>query len=155
MARIPKPVAGLIFRYGYLWLEESKSGRIDSAKDRPSCIVARVVESAETSLKIAGGGGLEVGDVIVFPITSRPRRSDDIAVELTPDDMRACGLDPKAPSWVVVSEFNADTWPNADLSLVPGTDKFEYGMAPPGLLKRIGQKFIEARRLQRVVGVKR
>jgi hypothetical protein len=155
MARIPKPAPGLIFRYGYLWLEEAKGGRVDSAKDRPSCIIARVIEGAETSLRIAGGARLEAGDVIVFPITRSPRRFAGLAVELTPDDKRACGLDPEAPSWVVVSEFNADTWPNADLSLIPGTEKFEYGMAPPGLLKRIGQKFLEARRLQRVIGVKR
>jgi hypothetical protein len=56
---------------------------------------------------------------------------------------------------MVVSEFNADSWPNADLSLIPGTDRFDYGVAPPGLLKRIAQRFIEARRLQRQIGVKR
>jgi hypothetical protein len=155
MARVPKPAPGLIFRYGYLWLAESQSGRIDSSKDRASCIIARVAEGGDVSLKISGGAKLEPGDVIVFPITRRPPASDVITVELTADDKRVCGLDPEEPSWVVVSEFNADTWPNADLSLVPGTDKFEYGMAPPGLLKRIGQKFIEARRLQRIIGVKR
>ena len=117
-------------------------------------LIARVAEGADTSLEIVGGDGLSAGDVIVFPVTRRPRRSDDIAVELTADDKRVCGLDPEEPSWVVVSEFNADTWPNADICLIPGLDKFEYGKAPPGLLKRIGQKFLEARRL-RVVGVKR
>jgi hypothetical protein len=56
---------------------------------------------------------------------------------------------------LVVTEFNADIWPNYDMSVVPGTDKFEYGMAPPGLLGRIGRAFAEARRQNRVVGVKR
>ena len=112
-------------------------------------------EGADTTLKIAGGAKLAAGDVIVLPITTFPPTSQDIAVELTADDKRACGLNPKAPSWVIVSEFNADTWPNSDLRLVPGANKIEYGMAPPGLLKRIGQKFIEARRLQLVAGIKR
>ena len=95
------------------------------------------------------------GDVIALPITRRPRHSGDIAVELTADDKRACGLDPEEPSWVVVSEFNADIWPNGDLSLIPGTDRFEFGVAPPGLMRRIAQRFLEARGLQRQVGVKR
>lgn len=58
-------------------------------------------------------------------------------VERTPDEKRICRLDPGRRSWLVVTEFNADIWPNADMSLVPGTERFDYGMAPPGLPGRI------------------
>jgi hypothetical protein len=155
MARVRNPVPGLVFRYGYVWLDDYRRGRADPAKDRPARIIARVAEGADASLEIAGGLKLSPGDLIALPITRRPQHSDDMAVELTADDKRACGLDPEEPSWVVVPEFNADIWPNADLSIIPGTDRFEFGVAPPGLMRRIAQKFLEARRLRRQVGIKR
>lgn len=153
MAPIPEPRPGLLFRYGYLWLDERKSGRIDSSKDRPSCIVARVA-GAGADLR-AVDGKVEEGDVIIFPITTKPLRSGTHGVELTPEDKRRCGLDPESPSWVIVSEFNADVWPNADMSIIPGRDRFDYGMANPGLLRRIGQGFAQARRATPVIGIKR
>ncbi len=153
MARIPEPKPGLLFRYGYLWLEEGKSGRSDPSKDRPACIVARVAETT-ASLQVIGGD-IEPGDVIIFPITTRPPRHGSVGVELSADEKRQCGLDPEFPSWVIVSEFNADVWPNADMSLIPGRDRFDYGVAHPGLMRRIGHKFAEARRTTRVLGIKR
>lgn len=154
MTRIPEPVPGLLFRYGYLWLEEHRSGRVDPSKDRPACIVARVTQE-HSSLKTDDGSLLAPGDVVILPITTKPPRTGIYAVELAPDEKRLCKLDPEYPSWVIVSEFNADTWPNADLRLIPGTNRFDYGMARSGLLKRIGEKFSEARQAGRVLGVKR
>jgi hypothetical protein len=154
MARIPEPSPGLLFRYGYLWLEEYRNGRIDPSKDRPACIIARVTHG-RSSLKIVDDAAVAPGDVIILPITSRPPRVGTFVAELTPDEKQLCKLDPEYPSWVIVSEFNADTWPNADLRLIRGTDRFDYGMAQPGLLRRIGEKFSEARRANRVLGVKR
>jgi hypothetical protein len=78
-----------------------------------------------------------------------------LSIEMNLDDKRACGLDVRVPSWVIVSEFNLDVWPNADLSLVPGTDRFHYGVAPPGLMRRIARGFLEARRLQLQSGLRR
>jgi hypothetical protein len=153
MAPIPEPKPGLLFRYGYLWLEERKSGRIDPSKDRPACIVARVTDTT-TNLQVIGGN-LEPSDVIIFPITTRPPRYGSIGVELGADEKRQCGLQPELPSWVIVSEFNADIWPNADISLIPGRDRFDYGVARPSLMRRIGNKFAEARRTIKVLGIKR
>jgi hypothetical protein len=153
MASIPEPVPGLIFRYGYLWLEEYRSGRIDPSKDRPACIIARVAQNI-SSLKVADAA-IAPGDVIILPITTRTPPAGAFAVELTADEKRLCSLDPDYPSWVIVSEFNADTWPNADLRLIHETNRFAYGMARPGLLRRIGEKFAEARRAAVVLGVKR
>jgi hypothetical protein len=58
-------------------------------------------------------------------------------------------------SWVIVSEFNADIRPNAELSLVPEIGEFFYGVARPGLLVRIGRAFAETHATRRIVGVKR
>jgi hypothetical protein len=50
---------------------------------------------------------------------------------------------------------NADVWPNADMSIIPGRDRFDYGMASPSLLRRIGRGFAQARIATPVVGIKR
>ncbi|HEX3442716.1 MAG TPA: hypothetical protein VHT93_20450 [Pseudolabrys sp.] len=153
MASIPEPTPGLIFRYGYVWLEEYRNGKVDPSKDRPACIVARVAQGS-SSFKVADTT-IAPGDVIILPITTKPPRAGIFAVELTADEKRLCRLNPDYPSWVIVSEFNADTWPNADLRLIQETNRFDYGMARPGLLRRIGEKFTEARRANMVLGVKR
>jgi hypothetical protein len=157
MARIPEPVPGLIFRYGYLWLAEFRQGRTDPAKDRPACIVLRVADAADLGLHVAGARAapLGPGDVVILPITTQRPPTGQVAIELSPDEKRLCRLDPGVPSWVIVSEFNADIWPNADLSLVPETGEFFYGIARPGLLARIGRAFADARRTRRIIGVKR
>lgn len=155
MARIPDPVPGLIFRYGYLWLEEFEKKRIDPSKDRPACILMRVVGKASPGLRTTGASAIAPGDVIIFPITTRRPPRNAVAVELSVDDKRLCRLDPEVPSWLVVSEFNADSWPNADISLVPGTNQFAYGFAPPGLMHRIRRSLAGAAHRKTVVGVKR
>ena len=153
---IREPVRGLIFRYGSLWLEEFRQGR-SAAKDRPACIVIRVGDDADTGLRVAGGQAarLDPGDVVILPITTRRPSADQTGVELSPDETALCRLDPGVWSWVIVSEFNADIWSNADLSLVPETGAFAYGVARPGFLARIGRAFAEARRARPIVGVKR
>ena len=155
MAHIPEPTPGLIFRYGYLWLEEYRKGRTDPSKDRPACIIARMAQHADHSLKIVDDVAVEPGDVIILPITTKPPGTGQISVELTADEKRLCRLNPDFPSWLIVSEFNADIWPNADLSLIPGTNRIDYGIARPGLMKRIGQEFRQAWRANRVFGIKR
>jgi hypothetical protein len=155
MAPIPDPIPGLIFRYGYLWLQEFKQKRVDPSKDRPACIVMQVADKVDPSLKTVDATAIAPGDVIILPITTQPPRPGDVSIELTADEKRLCRLDPEAPSWLIVSEFNADVWPNADLSLIPGINQFAYGIAPHGLMRRIGQKFADARRTRSVLRVKR
>jgi hypothetical protein len=155
MARIPDPTPGLIFRYGYLWLAISRRNRNSPTKDRPACIVMQVGSAVDPSLRTAGGSMIQARDVIILPITTRPPSIDVVAIELSPDEKRVCGLNPDGPSWVVVSEFNADTWPNADIVPISDTGQFRYGIAPPGLMRRISRAFAEARRTRRVIGVKR
>ena len=157
MARIPDPVPGLIFRYGYLWLAEFRQGRVDPIKDRPACIVIRVADPADARLSVAGAqpAPLDPNDVVLLPIATRRPSADQLGVELSPEEKSLCRPDPAVRSWVIVSEFNADVWPNADLSLVPETGAFAYGVARPGLLARVGRAFAEARRSRRIVGVKR
>jgi hypothetical protein len=56
-------------------------------------------------------------------------------------------MDPKhaeEPSWVVVSEYNVDEWPNAGLSPVPG--KREVCAYPPALFAAVEVRFVELAR---------
>jgi hypothetical protein len=56
--------------------------------------------------------------VVLLPITHPPPLGDTVAIEIPPKIRQAIGLD-DAPSWVVVSEYNVDEWPNAGLAPVP------------------------------------
>jgi hypothetical protein len=155
MAPIPAPLPGLIFRYGYLWLDEFRKRRTAPAKDRPACIVMQVATASDAKLQTMGPFNVQSGDVIILPITTRAPRPEDMAIELTANEKRLCRLDPEVPSWLIVSEFNADTWPSADMALVPGTNQFEYGFATPGLMRRVVGTFAKARQARRICGVKR
>ena len=57
--------------------------------------------------------------VVLLPITHTPPDRDTIGIEIPIKVKQAIGLD-DAPSWVIVSEYNIDEWPNAGLSPVPG-----------------------------------
>jgi hypothetical protein len=155
MARVPDLTPGLIVRYGYLWLTEFRQQRTDPSKDRPACVVMQILDEQAPRLEVVGGDTPAPGDVVILPITTRPPEPDALAIELTASEKRVCGLDAAIPSWLILSEFNVDTWPNADLALVPGTNRFDYGVAPPGLMSRISQRFVGAARTRRVIGVRR
>jgi len=103
---IPEPSPGLVVRYDYLWSREAAAGRIQG-KERPACLV--VASDSKTKPRF----------VVLLPITHSPPLGDTVAIEIPPKIRQAIGLD-DAPSWVVVSEYNVDEWPNAGLAPVPG-----------------------------------
>ena len=155
VARIPKPEPGLIFRYGYVWLREHKEGKENASKDRPACILLQLQSNTNRRNNEKTQTQVNDGDVIILPITTQPPDSDMFSVELSVEDKERCGLDPETPSWIIVSEYNTDQWPNADLRAVPGTGEFYYGVAPPGLMKRIREQFKKAREAKKTFGFKR
>lgn len=126
----PEPTPGLVVRYDYLWSREAAAGR-DQGKDRPTCLVA-----ASDSLT-------RPRYVVLLPITHTPPDGDTVGIEIPTKVSQAIGLDDER-SWVVVSEYNVDEWPNAGLSPLPGgPSKFSYGFVPPGLFKMIKAKFLQ------------
>lgn len=129
---IPEPSPGLVIRYDYLWSREAAVGRTQG-KDRPACLVA-ASDSASTPRF-----------VVLLPITHSPPTGDTIAIEIPVKVRQSIGLDDE-PSWVVVSEYNVDEWPNAGLSPVPGKADFAYGFIPPGLFAAIKARFLELAR---------
>ncbi len=129
---LPKPVAGLILRYSYLWYREHLEGRDEGQKDRPCAIVAalRVDEAGDTR-------------VLVLPITHTPPDHPALAVEIPAAVKRRLQLD-DARSWVVLSEWNEFVWPSPDLRRLPGANdaSVAYGMLPPALFAAVREKFM-------------
>jgi hypothetical protein len=96
------------------------------------------------------------GDTIVavVPVTHRPPKRPDEAVEVPPAVKKRLGLD-EARSWVVVSEINRFVWPGPDLRPVSHAEpeRFDYGFLPPRLFRRVLDRFeatVAARRLRTV-----
>lgn len=100
-------------------------------KDRSACLVAASDSQAEPRF------------VVLLPISHTPPDADTIGIEIPVRVKQAVGFD-DAPSWVIVSEYNVDEWPNGGLSAVLGKpDEFRCDFIPPGLFARIKAKFLE------------
>lgn len=65
--------------------------------------------------------------VLLLPITHAAPRGDNIGVEIPTAVCRQLGLDGEW-SWVIVSEYHVDQWPNAGLRSSPGR---------PGVLRTV------------------
>ena len=139
---LPAPSPGLVIRYDYLWRREASSGR-DHSKDRPACLVA------------ASDPLVSPRFVVILPITHTPPDPDTVGIEIPAKVRSALALD-DAPCWVIVSEYNVDTWPNAGLAPLPGRrGVFSYGFIPPGLFARVKAKFLELAERGHSLGVGR
>lgn len=139
---LPDPKPGLVVRYDYLWSREASAGR-DQGKDRPTCLVA-----ASDSLT-------RPRYVVLLPITHSPPDAGTVGIEIPAKVKQMIGLD-DAPSWVIVSEYNVDEWPNAGLTPIPGQPGiFSYGFIPPGLFAQIKAKFLELARQNKSGAVRR
>jgi len=139
---LPEPKPGLVIRYDYLWSREAAAGR-DQGKERPACLVA------------ASDSSLRPRFVVILPITHAPPGDDTAGIEIPARVGQALGLD-EAPSWVVVSEYNVDEWPNGGLAPLPGRpDVFSYGFIRPRLFARVKDKFLELSGQRQSSGVRR
>ncbi|MCC7462245.1 MAG: hypothetical protein IT480_07260 [Gammaproteobacteria bacterium] len=139
---IPEPSPGLVIRYDYLWSREAAAGR-QQGKDRPTCLVA------------ASDSATKPRFVVLLPITHAVPIGDTVAIEIPAKVRQAIGLDDE-PSWVVISEYNVDEWPNAGLSPIPGNPEvFAYGFIPPGLFATIKARLVELARENKSEAVKR
>jgi hypothetical protein len=139
---LPEPKPGLVIRYDYLWSHEASAGR-QQGKDRPACLVA------------ASDPEITPRFVVLLPITHVRPRDKTIGVAIPQKVRAALGLD-DIPSWVIVSEHNVDEWPNGGLTPIPShPSRFAYGFLPPGLFRRIKEKFLELAEQQRGTGVGR
>ncbi len=128
---LPKPHAGLVISYSYLWAEEAQKEKEEGVKTRPCAIVLsrQVVEDEYI--------------VTVVPITHTPPHDLDAVIEMSPALKEHLGLD-DIPSWIVLSEVNHFIWPGPDLRPVPNTNppEFTYGVLPPGYFRKLKEKLL-------------
>ncbi len=124
---LPRPEAGLVLSYAYLWHEEQREGQVEGRKDRP-CIILAVETIGDTRR------------VTLVPVTHSPPGSEGAAVELPSRVKAHLGLDDQ-PSWIVVNEANQFMWPGFDIRQAPGMES-AYGHIPPNLLLRINAAFL-------------
>ena len=139
---LPDPKPGLVIRYDYVWAHEALVGR-DQGKERPACLVAASDASASPRF------------VVILPITHTPPGQDTIGIEIPAKVKQSLGLD-AAPSWIIVSEYNVDAWPNGGLAPIPGSaGVFGYGFIPPGLFAEVKAKFLKLAGQRRSTAVRR
>ena len=139
---LPKPEPGLVIRYDYLWLRETKSARA-SGKERPACLLATLDDEANPRL------------VLILPITHSRPKGDTAGIEIPHAVARHLGLD-DSRSWIVISEANVDFWPNAGLMPIPGKrGGFAYGFLPPALFETVKSRFFDLFSKQRAGLVRR
>jgi hypothetical protein len=133
LASLPKPTAGLVIRYSYLWRSDYLRGLEEGQKDRP-CAIVLVVKD-----ELAGSR------VTVLPITHLPPSRPDEAIEIPADTKRRLGLDDER-SWVVLTEANRFLWPGPDIRrAIPNKqESFAFGELPYGLFVKIRTGFLRA-----------
>jgi hypothetical protein len=142
---LPRPVPGLVVRYGYLWAGEHLDGREEGRKDRPCAIIAAVRTEDVEAIR-----------VLVLPITHRPPEDARFAIEIPAIVKRRLRLD-GAQSWVVISEWNDFVWPGPDLRRLPDVDEstVAYGMLPPKLFAIVRDRFLALANAGAAVRVRR
>jgi hypothetical protein len=88
------------------------------------------------------GGALEV---TVLPITHRPPKNADWAIEIPAPVKRHLGLD-EAQSWIIIAEGNDFLWPGYDLRKIAHADRYDYGFLPPRFFNQVLKAFENLRR---------
>jgi hypothetical protein len=132
----------LVIRYDYLWTREAATGR-KQGKERPACLVAAMDSGASPRF------------VVILPITHTRPDKDTVGVEIPAKVREALGLD-DAPSWIIVSEYNVDEWPNGGLAPLPDRPSvFSYGFIPPRLFTQVKAGFLELYEKGRARGARR
>ncbi len=122
---MPLPKPGEVINFSYLWEREYREGRDEGIKDRPVAVVLVRQMVDETT------------QLIVVPMTTKPPRKDQVAIEV-PQAVRAqLGLSAER-SWVIVDEENRFAWPGYDIRPIKGKEpSISYGFVPSGLFRQI------------------
>jgi hypothetical protein len=136
---LPAPEPGLVISYSYLWRSEYEQGREEGVKDRPCAIILVTAEAEGKTV------------VTVVPITHTPPQPEDEAIEIPPVVKRRLGLDVDR-CWAVASEVNRFVWPGPDLRPVSRgePDRFDYGLLPPALFRRVRDRLLACAAAQRI-----
>ena len=134
---LPDPVPGLVLHYSYLWEAEFIRGFGEGKKNRPCVIVLTITQ--EQGFRI----------INVVPISHVRPSEEGVAVEIPAGTKYRLGLD-EDRSWIYYNEANRFVWPGFDLHPVPGTNRYDYGIVPPGLYRQIRDRFLAMARSRKL-----
>ena len=129
---LPEPQPGLVISFNYRWRREYEEGLEHGLYPRPCAIVLAVRQQAG-----------EAPNVLVVPITTKPRSQPQRAVEIPPAVERHQGLEVEIGSWAIVDELNSFVWPGFDLA-PDSQGRLSHGLLPPRLYDRIRQGVLDA-----------
>jgi hypothetical protein len=140
---VPELTAGLVVRYEYQWHRRSVAGATGADKDHPACVVATFRRQ-----------GRAEDFVVYLPISHTQPAGDEDGVELPDDAKRKAGLD-SGRQWILISEYNLDTWPT-DLRQIPNRPGvFHYGHLPPSMFRIVVGMFWDRYKEKRLRQVNR
>ena len=165
MTAIPTPVPGLVFRYDYLRTHEASAG-VENGKERPACVLlelepGEVIEGANIIDEVSGETSVDFtargGEVLILLIQTDPPGPNQVGAKLSIETKQLIGLRTTEESYVILSEFNIDVWPNAGIKTIPhSTGQFAYpGKMLGPLMSAIARKVIDLRQRSLIHGVVR
>jgi hypothetical protein len=93
---VSDPRAGEVWRYPFLWDQQSKQGETEGRKERPTAIVAAVHDA---------GGSLFLA---LLPISTQRPAKGRISLAIPEIEARRIGLTSAQPLWVIIDEYNHD-----------------------------------------------
>ncbi len=128
---------GHILRYSYLWHWQHLEGREEGDKDRP-CLVLALVTTLEDGTPV----------VRVLPITHKPPKTVDEAVEIPPSVKERLRLDDER-SWIVLTESKPLRLAGGRICDPLDTESGYYGPLPPALFAEVKRRFVELARTGR------
>jgi hypothetical protein len=122
-----------VVRYEYQWHRRSAAGATGADKDHPACVVVTFRRQ-----------GRPEDFVIYLPISHTQPTSDEASdeddIELPDDVKRKAGLDSRR-QWILVSEYNLDTWPTELRQIPRRPGVFHYGHLPPSMFRTVVAMF--------------
>lgn len=94
--------------------------------------------------------------LIVVPVTTRPPRDGDAAIEMPERVRRHLGLG-EARSWIVADEYNLFTWPGPDIRPIRRGHDIDprYGAIPGKLFEQVRTLMLDVARPGRLKVVRR
>jgi hypothetical protein len=127
----PKPEAGLVIRYSYLWQRDAEAGLQEGDKNNPCAIILALLRDGQAPF------------VRVLPITHSRPRDVESAIEIPLLTKQRLGLDDDQ-SWVILDEANDFAWPGPDLRPRANgkPETAAYGHLPAGFMKALREKLV-------------
>ncbi|EAB6718130.1 hypothetical protein DUP91_27830 [Salmonella enterica subsp. enterica] len=135
---MPKPSAGDVWLYPYLWRRQYDAGETEGRKSRPIAFVASVVDKTGAT------------NLFILPITSQPPGVDRLSLEVPQIERKRAGLDDMT-LWILLDEYNHDILERS-YYFEPGE---RLGAFSSAFHRKVLRTFVAATRRKQALSVRR